>query len=86
MGELEIPFEHGDLVHPELDAKVSFYTLRVCKACRADWLKAIKAWYDRPAKRRESPGSGIYVRDFGDTIEVTAEEFEEMRKSREDKI
>src|SRR4051812_45877009 len=39
----------------------AFYTLRVCKGCRADWLHAIRQWFGDKSVR-ESCGSGIYVR------------------------
>jgi len=37
MNELNIPFELKD----------NYYTLRVCKECRADWMKSIKHWFDK---------------------------------------
>lgn len=30
-----------------------FYTLRVCKRCRADWMGAIKQWFDQPCTPEE---------------------------------
>lgn len=51
-----------------------FYTLRVCKRCRADWMMAIKRWFEtKPSK--EDSDTGIYVRQFGANIQVTEEEF-----------
>lgn len=70
MEELNIPFNHITL---ESDL---FYTLRVCKDCRGDWMTAIKTWFnDKPV--RESCGSGIFVRRNGVTVEITKEEWYE---------
>lgn len=40
------------------------YTMKVCKACRADWMKAIKQWFDDPPLRDESL-DGIWIRELG---------------------
>lgn len=53
-----------------------FYTLRVCKECRGDWMAAIEKWFRFVAKR-ESCGSGIFVRENGATIEITEQEWAE---------
>jgi len=72
MNELRIPF-HRSVVMDE-----SFYTLRVCKGCRGDWLAAIKAWFEsRPS--RKPTGTGVFVRRYGATVEATEEEVEQMR-------
>ncbi len=60
--------------------KHHFYTLRVCKACRASWMEAIKAWFQTPKDVPESCGSGIYVRENGINVEITLEEWERRRK------
>lgn len=52
-----------------------FFRLRVCKACRADWLQAIEAWFNRPLTERPSCGSGIFIRDCGALREITEEEW-----------
>lgn len=75
MGELGLPFEKVEII--EDDTKHRFFTLRVCKTCRADWMEAIKDWFSCPTGPQPSCGSGIYVRRFGDTVEVTEEEFHE---------
>ena len=47
-----------------------FYTLRVCKECRASWLQSIQKWFNDKFDDTQSPtGSGIYKRHFGTTIE-----------------
>lgn len=63
-----------------------FYTLRVCKRCRSEWMAAIKEWFgaapggkDYDADERDPEpecGSGIFVRDDGALREITAEEWE----------
>jgi len=76
MNELELPFEKQIITDKE-DRKHNFFTLRVCKRCRADWMEAIRDWFNTPIGPESSCGSGIYVRRFGDTVEVTEEEFRE---------
>ena len=58
-----------------------FYCLRVCKDCRADWLHAIQKWFSMRPDREES-GSGIYVRDFGTSKEITREEWDRRQKEK----
>ncbi len=75
MDELKIPFQHEcQLLAEAIPAK--FYTLRVCKPCRSFWLGMIKVWFDNPVPLRESCGSGIFVREFGATVEITREEWD----------
>lgn len=48
MMELGLPFEKDKLFEtsdPREDG-VNFYTLRVCKDCRSQWMKAIKNWFE----------------------------------------
>lgn len=63
MDELSIPLKKDG----------GYYTLKVCKPCRADWLYAIEAWYKTPIKSRET-GTGVYVRYLGSNRELTREE------------
>ena len=59
-----------------------FFTLRVCKDCRADWMGAIKAWFEtKPVQ--ESCGSGIFVRRNGATVEISEEEWKAQNPDRE---
>lgn len=58
------------------------FTLRVCKDCRGAWLRAIERWFAERAPRRESPGSGIFVRENGATVEITREEWDRREASR----
>lgn len=59
------------------------FTLRVCKACRGDWLNAIDAWFhSQPSSQQPSPGTGIFVRDNGTNKEITLEEWEQKYKNR----
>jgi len=58
------------------------YTLRVCKACRAEWMQAIQAWFHfKPMM--ESCGSGIFVRRNGATVEISREEWDRLNPNRE---
>lgn len=87
MNELGLPFivENKEIVKSicVLRDKVSpeivyqkFYTLRVCKSCRASWMRAIQAWFNDQSPKPESCNSGIYIRKFGDIIEITKEEWD----------
>lgn len=58
------------------------YTLRVCKDCRADWMKVIEDWYAAGPKR-ESTGTGIWIRERGSVREATPEEVERMKRERD---
>ena len=70
---------------PAPDAKPwphKFFTLRVCKDCRGDWMGAIAQWFKNPPAR-ESCGSGIFVRENGATVEITEEEWNRRNPDRE---
>ena len=58
------------------------YTLRVCKECRADWMGAIKAWFEDVVPK-QSTGTGVWIRDKGMNREATPEEVEKMMRERE---
>lgn len=57
-------------------AKRSFFTLRVCKDCRADWMTAIKRWFETKIPL-PGTGTGVYVRENGTARELTPLEVEE---------
>jgi hypothetical protein len=78
MAEMGLPFR---IMIDQTDHQ--FYTLRVCKSCRGDWMMAIKDWFDTP-KIENNCDSGIYMREFGKLLQVTAEEFEIRRKKKEE--
>lgn len=65
MAELNIPFSIKD----------GYFTLRVCKDCRASWMGAIKEWFESPAPTRDGRGSGIFVRENGATVEISESEW-----------
>ncbi|MCF1193193.1 hypothetical protein LRR18_16510 [Mangrovimonas sp. AS39] len=73
MDELGIPLTH-EIVEKE-DWKQKFYTMRVCKECRASWMAMIKFWFDLRETKQQSTGSGIYVRELGATIEISEEDW-----------
>lgn len=74
MNELGLPFSK------EKFERMEFYTLRVCKRCRADWMKAIKDWFNTPRQSEDSCESGIYIREYGALKEVTREEFDLLKE------
>jgi len=79
MMELNIPFKKEtiteEVVTDFVNQKKHFYTLRVCKDCRADWMRTIQYWWNTIPPKTESCGSGIFVRDFGSNKEITLEEY-----------
>ena len=82
MNELSIPFENKD-IETEHGTR-NFYTLRVCKDCRADWMQAIKKWFDEKfTMPKTGCGSGIFIRRNGSLVEVTEEEWYAENPSRE---
>lgn len=89
MNELNIPFTKEIIIeggihdaHP--NTHHNFFTLRVCKDCRADWMAMIRAWWNMPPWRHQvSPGTGIFIRDLGTNIEITEEEFYKRQKEKD---
>ena len=73
MEELGLPFHQDD--------EDGYYKLIVCKRCRAEWMKAIKAWFETPVDNN-SPGSGIYVRHLGFSKEVSQDEYARMQQGK----
>lgn len=87
MNELKLPFNQETIIeggihdsHP--NEKHKFYTLRVCKKCRSDWMQAIKNWFHAPLLRAESCGSGIFIRENGINKEITLDEWNERIKNK----
>lgn len=58
-----------------------FFTFRVCKGCRADWMSAIKNWFLTKPVEQQSCGSGIFVRENGRNVEITEEEWRRRRST-----
>jgi len=78
MDELGLPFMK--LWNP--DVNQNFYSLRVCKNCRATWMIAIRRWFNEPQHQQEV-GSGIFVRRMGANVEVSEEEWRRENPGRE---
>jgi hypothetical protein len=76
MDELGLPFNKIQLEDRQ------FYTLRVCKNCRADWLSQIKNWFNSFEPKKEC-GSGIFVRNHGVAVEITQEEWDAQNSKHE---
>ncbi|MDE2095773.1 MAG: hypothetical protein KGL39_00830 [Patescibacteria group bacterium] len=87
-GERELPTIHTSIpIYEEPTGEnhnYSFYKLRVCKRCRAEWLQAIRNWYfttpngiDSDADTPQETGihSGIFIRENGLTKEISWEEW-----------
>lgn len=84
---------HEVPVYEELDVvsnkayPYKFFTLRVCKACRASWMAAIQDWFLLAQAADKPPiGSGIFVRRNGVSVEITEEEwFKTVRPNNQPK-
>jgi hypothetical protein len=81
VGDDSLNFE----THPEASEHLyRFYTLRVCKRCRADWMSAIRNWFqDAPEPEEDEEDEedgGIYVRRLGSTERITQEEWDARQK------
>lgn len=57
-----------------------FFTLRTCKDCRAEWMNAIKEWFEAPMEISKPTGTGVYIRKNGATVEATPEEVAELER------
>lgn len=81
MGELDVPF----LRKTEGSNPRPFFTLRVCKNCRSDWLTAIRQWFKSIAWKHDTLpcNSGIFVRRNGVDVEITQEEWDRENPGRE---
>ena len=71
---------------PECEGPWKFYTMRVCKRCRANWLVAIREWFNNPPPPAddddEGCGSGIFVRELGRNVEITLDEWNRRQASK----
>jgi hypothetical protein len=83
MDELKLPFKHEVLQTHIQDNGHKFYTMRVCKDCRADWMSAIQNWFHAGKRDMPSCGSGIYIRRNGALIEITEEEWYVLHPDKE---
>lgn len=79
MEELNIPFTKLEAIFQ--DAPDS-YALTVCKNCRADWMQAIKTWFESPPAKKPSCGSRVWVRILGQMVEVSLDEFDKLMQER----
>lgn len=72
-GTKEPVFAYTDLTKRER----RFYTLTVCKDCRADWMQAIETWFKAP-KSIEWPTEGPVapIRHLGTSRPMTQEEID----------
>lgn len=59
-----------------------FFALRVCKDCRAEWMGAIKQWFETPMAISKPTGTNVYVRKNGATVEATPEEVAVLLKEK----
>lgn len=75
MDELGLPLTHIDPIRND-DVPMRFYTMRVCKTCRALWMQYIKLWFITPDNKKAACNSGIFVRELGATIEISREEWD----------
>jgi hypothetical protein len=62
-----------------------FFTLRVCKRCRGEWLAVIKEWFFKEPEQTEGCGSGIFIRRNGISVEITEDEWYRLQAERDSK-
>ncbi len=55
--------------------KYHFYTLRVCKDCRGEWMAAIAAWFNSPKRNDWTEERCIPVRVLGGIQFLTRDEY-----------
>jgi len=93
MSELDVPFKRVTFENPGLPpCKRTFYTLRVCKRCRSEWMGAVRCWFHAPPLGEDGDagdpqdgsevGSGIFVRELGVSREITLEEWERRQEEQ----
>jgi len=56
---------------------LSTYTIKVCKPCRADWMRAIRDWYVDPPKVERGE---VCVRELGAMRRVSLAEWRRLRR------
>ena len=57
-----------------------FYTLRICKHCRADWMQSMVQWFRAPVTRSEpDEWRCVPVRENGVTVYITEAEWHNRR-------
>jgi len=71
-----------------------FYTLRVCKRCRGEWLAALRNWFHAQPEGQDSdadtsapyngPGTGIFIREHGTNKEMTREEWDARQQRKQE--
>lgn len=83
MSELQLPFKRIDMRITGMDYERSFFTLRVCKRCRSDWLTALAKWFHSSPSELRGCGSGIFVRALGSTIELTENQWREINRDED---
>jgi len=82
LGDTKINITAGSVTTDGELIPKGFYILRVCKSCRADWMTAIKTWFEEFVVKAPV-GSGIFVRRNGATVEITQDEWNEAYSNRE---
>lgn len=75
MDELGLPFKHDTIQNTISGNLNKFYSLRVCKSCRRDWMLAIKHWFNNPTSPEEDCDSGIFVLECGAVKQIRESEW-----------
>jgi len=82
------PKSEGDITGTQLDFpsgkafvthNKSFYTLSVCKDCRAEWMTAIEEWFKEAKTVDKETLTGVFVRRNGTNVELTEEQVEQWK-------
>ena len=79
MDELDIPFKQITICD-DAGTNRGFFSLRVCKTCRASWMDALEKWFKATEWEREhTTGTGVFVRKNGVSVELNPEEVEQWK-------
>ena len=83
------PFRTHHFAKPDKDAEGythQFFTLRVCKDCRASWMGALESWFKNVVPQYRVTtlvNSGIFVRRRGSLVEISEDEWYKLNPGRE---
>lgn len=58
------------------------YKTRICKRCRGQFMEALQKFWNNVVPK-QAVNSGIFVREFGATVEISREEWDRRNPRRE---
>ena len=73
MNELGLPFDQARLTGASGTSRECYF-LRVCKDCRADWMRTIQSWFLKGQEAATRGNISIPVMSLGTIRQMTEEE------------